>query len=152
MHSNHLIFEDIENLLTRSKTLRGHYGSALSHIHSGIKMLSSINRLEQGTGSESPLRLPLAPCVPIETLKVIFSRLDSQSYEVRLLRISRSGYELAKMNEASGYTADVSQPGPYYAAAWIWTPYPGLLQHPRRGPELPILPPKCLFTHRLRYR
>ena len=61
------------------QTLRGHHGSALSHIHSGTQILAQMNDRERELGRiDSPQQM----CVPLETLVVLFTRLDHQKVQV----------------------------------------------------------------------
>lgn len=69
----------VSQVLTIPQSLRGHHGSALSHIHSGTQILTQVNEQERGPGhSDNPRRL----CVPLETLDVVFTRLDHQKVQV----------------------------------------------------------------------
>lgn len=65
------------------KSLRGHHGSALSHIDSGVKILSQVHEQERGTPQQ--LHPSQGLCVPRECLDVIFARLDAQRVQVRFL-------------------------------------------------------------------
>ncbi|KAL8690533.1 MAG: hypothetical protein Q9224_004384 [Gallowayella concinna] len=62
------------------ESLRGHHGSALSHIHSGTQILTQLNEQE---GDSDHVVGTQRLCVPLETLDVVFTRLDHQ--EVQLL-------------------------------------------------------------------
>lgn len=67
-------------MLKLHQTLRGHHGSALSHIESGVKILSQIDEDErQSPKGTQPSQL----CVPRECLDVVFARLDMQRVQVR---------------------------------------------------------------------
>ena len=74
--------------LTDLQTLRGHYGSAVSHVQNGVKIISSAkgNTASQAAQSRSLIASSL-PCVSLETLKVIFTRLDYQSHQVILSQL-----------------------------------------------------------------
>ncbi|KAL9577951.1 MAG: hypothetical protein Q9212_006037 [Teloschistes hypoglaucus] len=63
------------------ESLRGHHGSALSHIHSGVQILTQANQVDgdnEAGQSYDTDRL----CVPRDTLDVIFARLDAQEVQV----------------------------------------------------------------------
>lgn len=66
--------------LTSEKSLRGHTGSALSHIDSGINILSHLN--EEERSSKRATQPSQEICVPRECLDVIFARLDAQKVQV----------------------------------------------------------------------
>ncbi len=70
------------------QTLRGHYGSAISHVKNGVNIISSTKEAFnlQATHSSS-LVASTVSCVPLETLKVIFTRLDYQSTQVISLQL-----------------------------------------------------------------
>ena len=68
-------------LFTISQTLRGHFGSALSHIHSGVKLFAAID--EKGT-CQTAQRDVSSQCVPLAPLKLVIAKLDFQSYQVGL--------------------------------------------------------------------
>ncbi|KAL8921196.1 MAG: hypothetical protein Q9172_004158 [Xanthocarpia lactea] len=61
------------------ETLRGHHGSALSHIHSGTQILTQMNDREREHGGDDNHQ---QMCVPLETLVVLFTRLDHQKVQV----------------------------------------------------------------------
>ncbi|KAF2228485.1 hypothetical protein EV356DRAFT_457727 [Viridothelium virens] len=67
-------------LFTCFETLRGHHGSALSHVQNGINIL---RELRTGKGSEHNRSMPLSistmPMIPYSMLQVIFTRFDCQS-------------------------------------------------------------------------
>ncbi|KAL9065860.1 MAG: hypothetical protein Q9157_007331 [Trypethelium eluteriae] len=70
-------------LFTCFETLRGHHGSALSHVASGIKMLRELPEDYASTQSTSTgLVVPKSPHVPYDTLQVMFARFDSQSMQL----------------------------------------------------------------------
>ncbi|KAI4196594.1 MAG: hypothetical protein LQ350_006466 [Teloschistes chrysophthalmus] len=63
------------------ESLRGHHGSALSHIRSGVQILTQANEIDgdnEAGQSHGTDRL----CVPRDTLDVIFARLDAQHVQV----------------------------------------------------------------------
>ncbi|KAL8796586.1 MAG: hypothetical protein Q9182_007331 [Xanthomendoza sp. 2 TL-2023] len=60
------------------ESLRGHHGSALSHIHSGSQILTQVNEQE---GDRDHVVGAQRLCVPLETLDVIFTRLDHQKVD-----------------------------------------------------------------------
>lgn len=75
-------------LLIYFQTLRGHYGSAISHVQSGVKIISSAKEsISPQANHSSSLKSSLIPCVSLETLKVIFARLDFQSNQVISLQL-----------------------------------------------------------------
>ncbi|KAI9688185.1 MAG: hypothetical protein M1822_001691 [Bathelium mastoideum] len=67
-------------LFTCFETLRGHHGSALSHVKNGINML---REFQAATGSlcksSTILTTSSIPMVPYGTLQVMFARFDCQS-------------------------------------------------------------------------
>lgn len=72
-----------DSLLICYQTLRGHYGSAISHAENGVKVIFSPEESISPQASQSPSLLPSpVPCVLLETLKVVFARLDHQSNQV----------------------------------------------------------------------
>ena len=74
--------------LTGSKSLRGHYGSAISHIRNGVKIISSSKSITSTHALQSlPLIPSPVPCVSLKTLEVLFARLDYQSNQVSSLRL-----------------------------------------------------------------
>ncbi|KAL9047406.1 MAG: hypothetical protein Q9206_006810 [Seirophora lacunosa] len=84
------------------ETLRGHHGSALSHIESGVKILSQIDEDErQSPKGTQPSQL----CVPRECLDVVFARLDMQ--RVQLLGTRIMDVPLVKKDTHPGFTADI---------------------------------------------
>lgn len=60
------------------QALRGHHGSAVSHIRSGIKILSEINFSGQGRPEHRKLRVSEYPLMHLRDLEVMFNRLDAQ--------------------------------------------------------------------------
>lgn len=71
--------------LIKLKTLRGHHGSALSHISSGVKILSEVRANSNGRQAHNALTVAAHPYVDLVTLEVFFSRLDSQVSRVSLV-------------------------------------------------------------------
>lgn len=63
------------------ETLRGHHGSALSHIHSGVQILTQANEVDQDNETDRSNEMNRL-CVPRDTLDVIFARLDAQQVQV----------------------------------------------------------------------
>ena len=63
--------------LTRSQALRGHHGSAMSHITSGVKILSEIHANASGSSNHGALAVSAHPYVELRTLEVLFARLDA---------------------------------------------------------------------------
>ena len=71
--------------LTSKQNLRGHFASALSHIRSGVKILSEIRfHGEEPQSRHSFVRSSAIPYVPLESLEVLFCRLDFQATQVRI--------------------------------------------------------------------
>ena len=70
----------VGEMLTFYKTLRGHHGSAFSHVKNGISML---RELQAGMGPKlKPLKTLASsetPMVPYATFQVMFARFDCQS-------------------------------------------------------------------------
>ena len=64
--------------LTDLKALRGHHGSALSHITSGVKILSEVALNEHGELNHGVLRTLPHPFVDFWQLEILFNRLDAQ--------------------------------------------------------------------------
>ena len=64
--------------LTGPKTLRGHHGSALSHIKSGVKILSEVEHKDGGEQHHGVLMTSRHPFVDIQELEILFNRLDYQ--------------------------------------------------------------------------
>lgn len=71
-----------KSLLTGLQTLRGRYGSAISHVKNGVNIISSTRESTSPQVMQSPV-----PCVSLETLKAIFARLDYQSNQVIPLQL-----------------------------------------------------------------
>jgi len=73
------------------QTLRGHHGSALSHITSGVKILSEVRDGAEGRPTHGSLTVSAHPYVGLESLEVLFNRLNTQVAQVNLPRnISQS--------------------------------------------------------------
>ncbi|KAL8979983.1 MAG: hypothetical protein Q9177_005999, partial [Variospora cf. flavescens] len=84
------------------ESLRGHHGSALSHIDSGVKILSRIYDDER----QSPKKTEASQlCVPRECLDVIFTRWDMQ--KVDLLGTWPMDLPLLKEDTFPGFTAHI---------------------------------------------
>ncbi|KAL8727555.1 MAG: hypothetical protein Q9166_005961 [cf. Caloplaca sp. 2 TL-2023] len=84
------------------ESLRGHHGSALSHIHSGTQILTQVNENYKELNREDDAR---KLCVPLETLDVIFTRLDHQ--EVQLLGTRPMMLPRLKPNAHPGFHPDI---------------------------------------------
>ncbi|KAL8646885.1 MAG: hypothetical protein Q9226_006671, partial [Calogaya cf. arnoldii] len=80
------------------ESLRGHHGSALSHIRSGTQILTQVNDRDQELGGDDDSR---QLCVPLETLDVVFTRLDHQ--QVQLLGSRPMRLPKAKPNAHPGF-------------------------------------------------
>ncbi|KAL8949544.1 MAG: hypothetical protein Q9222_004353 [Ikaeria aurantiellina] len=80
------------------ESLRGHHGSALSHIHSGVRILSQANEhdLQSNQEIDSP-----ELCIPRESLDIVFARLDAQ--EVQLLGSRPMQLPPPRRNTAPGF-------------------------------------------------
>ena len=70
--------------LTDTKTLRGHHGSALSHIQSGVKILSEVAINDHGEQNHGVLMTSPHPFVHFWQLEILFNRLDAQTSQVCL--------------------------------------------------------------------
>ena len=68
--------------LTVSKTLRGHHGSALSHIKSGVKILTEVEHNAGGEQHHGVLMTSQHPFVEFRELEILFNRLDYQVAQV----------------------------------------------------------------------
>ena len=80
-------------LLNGFQALRGHYGSAISHVKNGVNIISSTKETFSPQATQSPsLVASTVSYVPLETLKVIFTRLDYQSTQVIPLQLQRVMY------------------------------------------------------------
>lgn len=75
--------------------MRGHHGAALGHAISGVKILAEVqNRHDSATGNQ--LIVAPNPLISIETLTILFTRLDTQVCELlphRLDRILKSSHK-----------------------------------------------------------
>ncbi|KAL8767924.1 MAG: hypothetical protein Q9209_005712 [Squamulea sp. 1 TL-2023] len=88
--------------LDTSLSLRGHHGSALSHINSGTQILTQVNDEQKDLGEDNYSQ---QLCVPLETLEVVFTRLDSQA--VQLLGKCPMPLPRPKPNAHSGFHPDI---------------------------------------------
>ena len=68
--------------LTIPKTLRGHHGSALSHISSGVKILTEVEHNDGGGQHHGVLMSSQYPFVDFRELEILFNRLDYQVAQV----------------------------------------------------------------------
>ncbi|KAL8868452.1 MAG: hypothetical protein Q9198_008173 [Flavoplaca austrocitrina] len=84
------------------ETLRGHHGSALSHIRSGTQILNQVDEEGREHGREESSR---QLCVPLETLDVVFSRLDQQV--VQLSGARPMSLPKTKRNAHPGFCPDI---------------------------------------------
>ncbi|KAL8702901.1 MAG: hypothetical protein Q9201_003935 [Fulgogasparrea decipioides] len=84
------------------ESLRGHHGSALSHIRSGTRILSQMNEEEDGTVSANESK---QLCIELETLDVVFARLDAQ--EVQLLGSPPMRLPRARKNAHPGFCSEI---------------------------------------------
>ena len=64
------------------KTLRGHHGSALSHIKSGVKILTEVEHNEGDEQHHGVLMMSQHPFVDFRELEILFNRLDYQVAQV----------------------------------------------------------------------
>ena len=64
--------------IDQRQTLRGHYGSAVSHLMSGTRILEESMVTEDGTYDAGEQTKVLFPYVSKEKLLPLFNRLDSQ--------------------------------------------------------------------------
>ncbi|KAI9808183.1 MAG: hypothetical protein M1825_004640 [Sarcosagium campestre] len=70
-------------LFTSFETMRGHYGSALSHVDSGIKIITELNERDRLQDLSNRFLVPSqTPYVPLEILEMIFTRLDTQALQL----------------------------------------------------------------------
>ena len=72
----------VKHWLTVSKTLRGHHGSALSHIKSGVKILTEVEHNDGGEQHHGVLMTSQHPFVDFRELEILFNRLDYQVAQV----------------------------------------------------------------------
>jgi hypothetical protein len=64
--------------------MQGNYGSAITHIQSGLKILDEVNYNEETQRHQhDALRASKIPYISIQMLKVMFLRLDFQAIQVR---------------------------------------------------------------------
>ena len=64
------------------EVIRGHHGSAMLHICSGVKILSELQSTTQKSKSISRLRVSPTPYVDLQSFVVIFNRLNSQAAQI----------------------------------------------------------------------
>ena len=64
------------------EVVRGHHGSAMSHISSGVKILSEVQSDSIGAKSSSNLKVTAIPYVDLESFQVIFNRLNLQASQI----------------------------------------------------------------------
>ncbi|KAL8685819.1 MAG: hypothetical protein Q9218_007525, partial [Villophora microphyllina] len=86
------------------ESLRGHHGSALSHIHSGVRILTQANEFDsdyEANGNRDVNRL----CVPRDILDVVFARLDAQ--EVQLLGVQPMKLRASQTHSQPGFSSNV---------------------------------------------
>ncbi|KAL8912057.1 MAG: hypothetical protein Q9171_002845 [Xanthocarpia ochracea] len=96
------VFTSVLIAANSQQTLRGHHGSALSHIHSGTQILIQMDDRERELGGiDSPQQM----CVPLETLVVLFTRLDHQ--KVQLLGSRPMLLPQGKPNAHPGFNPDI---------------------------------------------
>ena len=72
----------VEYWLTIPKTLRGHHGSSLSHIKSGVKILNEVEHNDGGEQHHGVLMMSQHPFVDFRELEILFNRLDYQVAQV----------------------------------------------------------------------
>ena len=78
-------------LFTYFEVIRGHHGSAMWHIASGVRILSELQSNALQGKSSSGLRISAIPYVDLQSFEVIFNRLNSQAHGlggVPLMRLS----------------------------------------------------------------
>ena len=68
--------------IDRAQTLRGHYGSAISHLRSGVRILEENITKDDSADGHSEKDSISFPYVSKEKLLVLFNRLDSQVQQV----------------------------------------------------------------------
>ena len=75
--------------------MRGHHGSALSHINSGVKILSEVEFTDDGEQRHGALTTSPHPFVDFQELEILFNRLDAQAAQAcqRFLLLTPSPYE-----------------------------------------------------------
>ncbi|KAL8636421.1 MAG: hypothetical protein Q9228_006178 [Teloschistes exilis] len=86
------------------ESLRGHHGSALSHIHSGVQILTQANQVDGNSETDRSHDTDRL-CVPRDTLDVIFARLDAQ--EVQLLGSRPMKLRASQTHTQPGFTPEV---------------------------------------------
>lgn len=64
------------------ETLRGHHGSALSHVNSGVKILSEVEFNDDGGQHHGVLTTSPHPFVDFRELEILFNRLDAQAAQM----------------------------------------------------------------------
>lgn len=71
-------------LIDNQKAIRGHHGSAISHIGSGVNIFAEMNGREQGIQSsqQGSKTLSSEGYVSMAHLQVLFNRLDFQKLQV----------------------------------------------------------------------
>jgi hypothetical protein len=77
-----LLLDPVANI---DQTMRGHYGSALSHIDGGVKILSEAqrnNNTNNTNSSKSGITSSAKPYVSIEDLTAVLTRLDTQATQI----------------------------------------------------------------------
>ncbi|KAL8869104.1 MAG: hypothetical protein Q9174_004521, partial [Haloplaca sp. 1 TL-2023] len=84
------------------ESLRGHHGSALSHIRSGVRILT---QLYEQQGDSSNGHSISALCVSRESLDVVFARLNNQ--EVQLLGTRPMELPPARENSQPGFGSEI---------------------------------------------
>ena len=72
----------VEHQLIDLETLRGHHGSALSHIKSGVKIISEVESKGGGEQKHGVLMTSPHPFVDFQDLEIRFNRLDAQVSQV----------------------------------------------------------------------
>lgn len=68
-------------LFASFEMLRGHHGSAIQHVHCGVRILAEV-AAESIPGAPQTVSRPKNPLVPIETLAIMFARLDVQAQQL----------------------------------------------------------------------
>lgn len=64
------------------ETLRGHHGSAVSHVTSGVKILSEVEFNDDGEQHHGVLTTSSHPFVDFQELEILFNRLDAQTAQM----------------------------------------------------------------------
>lgn len=123
------------------QTLRGHYGSAISHVQNGVKIISSIKEtLDPQPQKSLSLEAPSQFCVPLETLQVMFARLDYQSIQagqsqLRVVLVHDNDTVIARRWES-----DATRTRSWVMSARLWSLHSCLLHFLGRASELVVLP------------